>query len=83
MYVFAIIVALIYKISPNRFCSIFVQGASQVLAAALAIGMAQSVMVLLNQGQIMDTLVYYMGNALARKEHSGNAAPHLPVCYGI
>ena len=65
--VFAIIVALIYRISPNKFCSIFVQGASQVLAAALAIGMAQSVMVLLNQGQIMDTLVYYMGNALAGK----------------
>ena len=65
--VFAIIVALIYRINPNKFCSIFVQGASQVLAAALAIGMAQSVMVLLNQGQIMDTLVYYMGNALAGK----------------
>ena len=39
----------------------------RVLAAALAIGVAQSVMVLLNQGQIMDTLVYYMGNALAGK----------------
>lgn len=55
--VFAIIVAFIYRISPNKFCQIFVQGASQVLTAALAIGLAQSVMVLLTQGQIMDTLV--------------------------
>ena len=38
-----------------------------MLTAALAIGMAQSVMVLLTQGQIMDTLVYYMGNALQGK----------------
>ena len=65
--VFAIIVAFIYRISPNKFCQIFVQGASQVLTAALAIGLAQSVMVLLTQGQIMDTLVYYMGNALQGK----------------
>lgn len=65
--VFAIIVAFIYRINPNKFCQIFVQGASQVLTAALAIGMAQSVMVLLTQGQIMDTLVYYMGNALQGK----------------
>lgn len=65
--VFAIIVAVIYRISPNKFCQIFTQGASQVLGAALAIGMAQSVMVLLNQGMIMDTLVYYMGNALEGK----------------
>lgn len=65
--VFAIIVAVIYRINPNKFCAIFVQGASQVLTAAFAIGMAQSVMVLLTQGQIMDTLVYYMGNALDGK----------------
>lgn len=65
--VFAIIVALIYKISPNKFCQIFIQGASQVLAAAIAIGLAQSVMVLLQQGQIMDTIVYYMGHALLGK----------------
>ena len=65
--VFAIIVAFIYRINPNKFCQIFVQGASQVLTAALAIGLAQSVMVLLTQGQIMDTLVYYMGNALHGK----------------
>ncbi len=65
--VFAIIVAFIYRINPNKFCQIFVQGASQVLTAALAIGLAQSVMVLLTQGQIMDTLVYYMGNALQGK----------------
>lgn len=65
--VFAIAVAFIFRINMNEFCQLFTQGASQVLAAAFAIGLARSVMVLLNQGQIMDTLVYYMGNALQGK----------------
>ena len=64
---YSIILAVIYRISPNQYCQIYGKGASQVLVAALAIGMAQSVMVLLKQGQIMDTLVYYMGNALDGK----------------
>ena len=62
--VMAILLAFIFKIGPTKFCQMFTQGASQVLAAAFAIGLARSVMVLLTQGQIMDTLVYYMGEAL-------------------
>ena len=34
------------------------------MTAALAIGLAQSVMVLLKQGKIMDTVVYALGNSL-------------------
>ena len=64
---YAIILAFIFRINVNDFCQIFTQGASQVLGAAFAIGLARSVMILLDQGQIMDTLVYYMGNALEGK----------------
>lgn len=65
--VFAIILVIVFRIPLSEFCQLFTQGASQVLAAAFAIGLARSVMVLLTQGQIMDTLVYYMGNALQGK----------------
>ena len=65
--VYAIILKFLLNIKMNDFCQLFVQGASQVLTAAFAIGLARSVMVLLNQGKIMDTLVYYMGNALQGK----------------
>ena len=64
---FAIITAIIFRISPNDLCTRFVEGTKPVITAAFAIGLARSVMVLLNQGQIMDTLVYYMGNALTGK----------------
>ena len=65
--VFAIIIAFVFKIDSTSFCKTFTKGASQVLTAAFAIGLARSVMVLLNQGKIMDTLVYYMGNSLQGK----------------
>ena len=62
--VYAIAIAFIFKINPNQFCQVFSQGAAQVMTAALAIGLAQSVMVLLKQGKIMDTVVYALGNSL-------------------
>lgn len=65
--VMALILAVIFRINVNQFCQLFTQGAAQVLGAAFAIALAQSVMVLLNQGQIMDTIVYYMGNGLQGK----------------
>ena len=68
MYVvMAIVLAFIFRINVNQFCQLFTQGASLVLGAAFAIALARSVMVLLNQGQIMDTIVYYMGNGLQGK----------------
>ncbi len=40
--------------------------------AAFAIALARSVMVLLNQGKIMDTIVYYMGNGLRARAQSSH-----------
>lgn len=65
--VMAIILAIVFRIKMNDFCQLFTQGAAQVLGAAFAIALARSVMVLLNQGKIMDTIVYYMGNGLQGK----------------
>lgn len=65
--VFSIFVAFLFGISPNNYCQMFVANSSKVLGAALTIGLARSVMILLNQGKIMDTLVYYMGDALQGK----------------
>lgn len=65
--IFSICVAFLFRFSPNKYCQTFIGGAGQVLGAALVIGLARSVMILLNQAQIMDTLVYYMGNALQGK----------------
>lgn len=64
---FAIVIVLIFWISPSEACSRIVAGAARVLGPALAIGMARSIMILLDQAKILDTLVYYMGNSLHGK----------------
>lgn len=65
--IFMLLLAVLFGISPNEVCNRFTAGAQRVLGPALAIGFASSVMVLLTQANIMDTLVYYMGNALKDK----------------
>ena len=65
--IFMIILAIVFRVGPTEMCNRFTAGAARVLGPALAIGFANGVMVLLNEANIMDTLVYYMGNALQGK----------------
>ena len=68
MYIiFMILLTILFQISPNEMCNRFTAGAARVLGPALAIGFANGVMVLLNEANIMDTVVYYMSNALQGK----------------
>lgn len=64
---YSIFLAFLFKIEPNDYCQIFVKGSSGVLGAALTIGLARSIMLILDQGKVMDTVVYYMGSALQGK----------------
>lgn len=64
---FAILIAVVFRVDPSTVCTRIVTSASRVLGPALAIGLARSIMLLLNQAKILDTLVYYMGNALHGK----------------
>lgn len=52
--IYAIILAIIFRVSPSE-------------AAESVIGMACSIMIVLEQGEIVDTFVYYMGNMLTGK----------------
>lgn len=65
--IFMILLAILFQVSPNEVCTRFTAGAARVLGPALAIGIANGVMVLLNKANIMDTAVYYMSNALEGK----------------
>ena len=52
-----IIVAFVAKITPNQFVKVFMGGASQVMYGALLVGVAGAIIVLLNQAQVVDTIV--------------------------
>ena len=65
--IFGIVLTLIFRIGPSEACQLFCQGATRVFDAAFAVGLAQSVVVLMNQACIMDTIVHGMSVLLENK----------------
>lgn len=65
--IFAAFIGLVFNIGPSEISVRITKGAQVVLGAALAIGIARSIMVLLNQGNILDTFIYYMSEMLTGK----------------
>ncbi|HJC90438.1 MAG TPA: YfcC family protein [Candidatus Mediterraneibacter excrementigallinarum] len=65
--IFGIVLSIIFRFGPSEACQLFCQGAVRVFAAAFAVGMAQSVVVLMNQACIMDTIVHGMAALLENR----------------
>lgn len=65
--IMAILLAIIFRFGPSEACQLFCKGAVRVFAAAFAVGLAQSVVVLMNQACIMDTIVHGMAQLLENK----------------
>ena len=65
--IMGILLAIIFRFGPSEACQLFCQGAGRVFAAAFAVGLAQSVVVLMNQACIMDTIVHAMSTLLENK----------------
>lgn len=66
--VYTLIMAAVFKIGPTDVSIRFTKGAERVLGAAMAIGFARAIMVLLNAGNILDTFIYYLSESLTGKE---------------
>ncbi|MFT4698601.1 MAG: putative ion transporter superfamily protein YfcC [Flavobacteriaceae bacterium] len=58
----AILIGFIAKIKEYTFVDTFVKGASDLLGVALIIGIARGVSVIMNDGLISDTMLYYASN---------------------
>ena len=65
--IMGILLAVIFQFGPSEACQLFCKGAVRVFAAAFAVGLAQSVVVLMNQACIMDTIVHGMAQILENK----------------
>ncbi len=61
----AILGGLAYGFSPSTIAKEFVAGAKGLIFGALIIGIARTISIILGDGQILDTAVYYLGNTLA------------------
>ena len=65
--IMGILISIIFRIGPSEACQLFCKGAVRVFAAAFAVGLAQSVVVLMNQACIMDTIVHGMSQLLENR----------------
>ena len=61
-FVGAIIIGILGRITEYTFVDVFVKGASDLLGVAIIIGIARGVTVIMNDGQISDTMLYYASN---------------------
>jgi uncharacterized ion transporter superfamily protein YfcC len=61
---FAIIIGLIARMREAELTSSFVDGARDLLGVALIIGIARGITVIMNNGQITDTVLHWVENAL-------------------
>lgn len=59
--IMGIAVGLIAGLTPGRICDAFNEGFRDVLVGAMIVGLARAVAVMLEQGQVMDTLVHALG----------------------
>lgn len=53
-----VVVAIIARITPNQFIRTFMDGARSLVYGALVVGIARAVIVILEQGNILDTIVH-------------------------
>jgi uncharacterized ion transporter superfamily protein YfcC len=61
---FSIIIGLIARLGEGELTSTFVAGAGDLLGVALIIGIARGITVIMNNGQITDTVLHWVENAL-------------------
>lgn len=67
--ILAIVLGFMAKMGPSKITSLMIEGASGVTGGALVVGVARSIQVVLEQGQVQDTII----NALA------SPLQHMPV----
>lgn len=56
---FGIIIGIIGKLTPNTIANSFIEGAKELTAGALLIGLTQAILVIIRDGAIIDSILYY------------------------
>jgi len=55
--IMGVVIAIIARISPNKFVNLFIDGAKSITYGALVAGLARGVVVVMENGHILDTIV--------------------------
>jgi uncharacterized ion transporter superfamily protein YfcC len=59
-----IVTGIVGRLSANQIVDSFMKGAGNMIAGALIIGVARSIVVVLTEGHVIDTILYYFSSVL-------------------
>lgn len=59
----SILIGIVARLNETKFVEAFVKGSNELLGVAFIIGIARGVTILMNDGMISDTILYYASNA--------------------
>ncbi|MCI8645604.1 MAG: YfcC family protein [Firmicutes bacterium] len=62
--IMGILAGIIGRQSCSGICDAFIEGARSVVFGSLLVGVAQAIVIIFNEGQILDTIVYGLSNAV-------------------
>lgn len=68
-----VLIGVINKMSPNRIADGFIKGCGDMVAGALIIGIAQTILVIIQSGGILDTFLFYAANTVGAIPSTVNA----------
>lgn len=71
----AILVGLAYGAGPNRICHMFARGMSEMMIAAMVIFFARSILFIMEEAQVIDTVINYLAELIG--DFSGQAGAAL------
>ncbi len=58
--------------TPNEITKLFIEGAKDILSAALVVGLAGGIIVILKDGKIIDTILYYVSQSMSDLGKTGS-----------
>lgn len=63
---FGIIMGVVGKLSPNQMADSFIDGAKDLIGGALIIGFAQAILVVIQDGKLIDSVLFYASSFLGQ-----------------
>lgn len=63
---FGIIIGVVGKLSPNKMADSFIDGAKELIGGALIIGFAQAILVVIQDGKLIDSVLFYASTLLSQ-----------------
>ncbi|MFO7722218.1 MAG: YfcC family protein [Bacteroidales bacterium] len=78
-FAMGILAGISMNYGPNRITKLFLEGVKDILSAAMIVGLAGGILVILENGQVIDSILHYVSKAM----QSAGSFASVSIMYGI